>query len=146
MPLVIPEAMNQEHEGLHEQLRRATKMPGAVGKAAKQVAEVLHPHFERENKIALPVIGVIKELAEGKASPDFTRARELTDKFKQEYERMLQEHVEIVKALDQLDKAARRAKKRVVSDFVRKLKLHAKTEEDLTYPAVLLAGKLLQHN
>jgi putative N-acetylmannosamine-6-phosphate epimerase len=146
MPLVIPEAMNQEHEELHEELRRATRIPGAVGEAAKQVAEVLHPHFERENEIALPVIGVIKELAEGKASADFTRARELADKFKQEYERMLQEHVEIVKAFDQLDRAARRAKKKVVSDFVRKLKLHAKTEEDLTYPAVLLAGKLLQHN
>jgi hypothetical protein len=29
---------------------------------------------------------------------------------------------------------------------VRKLKLHARTEEDLTYPAVLIAGKLLKQN
>jgi len=57
---------------------------------------------------------------------------------------MLQEHVEIVKALDQLGAVAKKAKKKNVIEFVRKLKLHAKTEEDLTYPAVLMAGKLLQ--
>lgn len=125
-------------------MRKATRMPGKVGKAAKQVAQVLHPHFERENELALPVIGIARELAEDKASADFPKALELSEKFKAEYARMLQEHVEIVKALDELEKAARKAKKGAVIDFVRKLKLHAKTEEDLTYPAVLMAGKLVK--
>lgn len=136
--------MKEEHEELHGELRKATKMPGAVGKAAKQVAQVLHPHFERENELALPVIGIARELAEGKTSPDFSGALELFEKFKLEYEKMLQEHAEIVKALDELEKAAKKAKKTAVVDFVRKLKLHARTEEDLTYPAVLMAGKLLE--
>jgi hypothetical protein len=35
MPLRIPEAMVLEHEELHEELRKATRMPGKVGKAAK---------------------------------------------------------------------------------------------------------------
>jgi len=94
----------------------------------------------------LPVIGVTRELAEEKASPDFPKALELFEKFKPEYDKMLQEHVEIVKALNELEKAARKAKKAAVVDFVRKLKLHAMTEEDLTYPAVLMAGKLLKQN
>lgn len=146
MPIGIPEAMKEEHEELHKELRRATKMPGQVGKAAKHVAEVLHPHFEKENELALPVIGVARELAEGKASPDFPKAMELYEKFKAEYEKMLQEHVEIVKALDELHKVAKKAGKATVVGFVRKLKLHAKTEEDLTYPAVLMAGRLLRQN
>ena len=146
MPLKIPEAMELEHEELHEELRRATRMSGRVGATAKKVAQVLHPHFERENELALPVIGVTRELAEEKASPDFPKALELFEKFKPEYDKMLQEHVEIVKALNELEKAARKAKKAAVVDFVRKLKLHAMTEEDLTYPAVLMAGKLLKQN
>ncbi len=56
---------------------------------------------------------------------------------------MLQEQVEIVKALDELEKAARRAKKQSVVRFVERLKAHARTEEDLTYPTVLMAGRLL---
>jgi len=144
MPLGIPKAMEEEHEELHQELRKATKIPGKVGQVAVRVAEVLHPHFERENELALPVIGVARELVEGMSSPDFPKALELADKFKLEYDKMLQEHVEIVKALDELEKAAKRAKKQSVIGFTRKLKAHAKTEEDLTYPAVLMAGKLLK--
>jgi hypothetical protein len=146
MPLKIPETMELEHEELHKELRKATRAPGKVGTAAKHVAQVLHPHFERENELALPVIGVVRELAEDRTSPDFPKALELFQKFKPEYEKMLQEHVEIVKALDELEKAAKKAKKTRVIDFVQKLKLHAKTEEDLTYPAVLMAGKLLKQS
>ena len=125
-------------------MAKATKVKGSVGEAAKRVAQVLHPHFERENELALPVIGVIRDLAEDRTSPDFAKALELTEKFKLEYEKMLQEHMEIVKALDVLEKAGKQAKKQTVVEFVRKLKLHAKTEEDLTYPAVLMTGKLIR--
>ena len=135
--------MEEEHEELHRELRRITKMRGKIGGAAMRVAEVLHPHFERENELALPVIGVARELVEGKSSPDFPNALELANKFKDEYQNMIQEHVEIVKALDELEKVARRAKKQAVIRFTRKLKAHARTEEDLTYPAVLMTGKLL---
>ncbi len=92
------------------------------------------------------MIGVAKELAEDKASPDFPKASELAGKFKLEYEKMLQEHEEIVKALNELEKAGKQAKKYAVVEFARKLKLHAKTEEDLTYPAVLIVGKLLRES
>jgi putative N-acetylmannosamine-6-phosphate epimerase len=144
MPLGIPDAMSEEHEELHAELAKATKIGGKVGKAARHVAELLHPHFERENELALPVIGVTRELAQDETSPDFAKALQLADKFKDEYEKLLQEHAEIVKALDGLEKAANAAKKRAASEFVKKLKLHAKTEEDLTYPAVLMAGILLR--
>lgn len=135
--------MEEEHEELHQELRKATKIRGKVGEAAVRVTEVLHPHFARENELALPVIGVARELVEGKSSPDFPKALELADKFKLEYEKMLQEHVEIVKALDELEKAATKAKKQHVIEFTIKLRAHAKTEEDLTYPAVLMIGRLL---
>jgi hypothetical protein len=143
MPVEIPEAMAEEHKELHRDLRKATLARGEVGKAAKEVAKVLHPHFERENELALPVIGVAREVAEGKTPPDVSRALKLTEQFKAEYEKMLHEHVEIVKALEALERAARKAKRREVIEFTRKLKFHAKTEEDLTYPAVLMVGKLL---
>ena len=138
--------MEEEHEELHAELAKATKMWGKVGEAAKKVAEVLHPHFEKENEIALPVVGVARELAEGKTSPDFDKALELNDRFKAEYEKMLQEHLEIVRTLDSLGKIAKTYKKKDVLEFVRKLKNHAKIEEDLTYPAVLMVGKLLKHS
>jgi len=144
MPLEIPESMKEEHEELHEELKKATEVPGEIGQAARKVAQILHPHFEKENELALPEIGVARELAEGKISPDFTAAKELCNRFSLEYPKMLQEHVDIVKALDELEKAAKTARKRNVVEFARKLKLHAETEEALTYPAALMIGKLLK--
>ena len=136
--------MREEHEELHRELKRATMIPGKVGEAAKRVAEVLHPHFEKENAIALPELGVARELAEGKTSTDFPKALKLCDKFKLEYPEMLKEHVAIVKALNELEKNADIAKKRSVVEFSKRLKLHAQTEEALTYPAALMIGKQLK--
>ena len=106
MPLGIPEAMREEHEELHRELVKATYLPGHLGEAAKRVAQILHPHFEKENELALPVIGVARELAEGKMPADFEKVLDLHDRFKNEYAKMLQEHVEILKALDELEKNA----------------------------------------
>jgi hypothetical protein len=136
--------MMEEHEELHDELKKATMIRGEVGKAAKHVADVLHPHFEKENQLALPIIGITRELGEGKSSEDYSKALELFERFRPEYENMLKEHTEIVTALEKLQAAARKAKNRAVLKFAHKLKLHAKTEEDLTYPAVLMAGRLLK--
>lgn len=145
MPLRIPETMNEEHEELHRDLARATKLRGHLGEAAGRVAKVLRPHFERENEIALPVIGVARELAEGKSSLDFAKALQFAETFRSEYPKMLQEHAEILKALDELEQSAKAAERFDVVRLARRLKLHARTEEDLTYPAVLIIEKYLNH-
>jgi hypothetical protein len=137
--------MDEEHEELHKELFEATKQKGKVGEASRRVAELLHPHFEKENELALPVVGIARELAEGKTSPDSHKALELYEKFKAEYPKMLQEHREIVKALDELQEVATAANYQPGVEFAQKLRLHAEIEESLTYPAVLLVGSLLKH-
>jgi hypothetical protein len=87
---------------------------------------------------------VTRELAEGKISSDFKRALDLYEKIKEEYSLMLQEHGEILKALDELERLARGANEKEAVEFTRKLRLHARTEEALVYPAVPMAGKLLE--
>jgi hypothetical protein len=52
-PIQIPEAMRAEHAELHAALVEATRAPDPVGEAAREVARVLHPHFVREEQIAL---------------------------------------------------------------------------------------------
>jgi len=63
--LMIPQSLQTEHEEIHEALTNATRAPGRVGAAAKELAAVLHPHFERENQIALPPLGLLAPLAAG---------------------------------------------------------------------------------
>jgi hypothetical protein len=53
----IPKSIRVEHEEIHSTLAEATKAAGAVGVAARELAQVLHPHFVREEQIALPPLG-----------------------------------------------------------------------------------------
>lgn len=50
----IPAPLRAEHAALHDKLAAATRESGAVGEAAREVARLLHPHFEREEEFAMP--------------------------------------------------------------------------------------------
>ncbi len=150
MALSAPDAMEQEHLELHRELEAATRLPGKVGAAAKAVAAALHPHFIKEEEFALPPLGVIRRLARSKAgrlaepSRDEAKAMELSDLLKAELPKMLREHRAIVAALERLERAARSAGRPEVVSFAAKLRLHAQTEEQLTYPAAILVGEYLK--
>ena len=59
MRFQIPKPLQVEHEELHATLVKATKSPGAVGEAAREVARLLHPHFVREEEFALPPLALL---------------------------------------------------------------------------------------
>ena len=68
----------------------------------------------------------------------------MTDRFKDELPKMLREHKAIVTLLRKLSAAARREKKPMHARFAEKLMLHAKTEEEVFYPAAILVGEYLK--
>ena len=57
---------------------------------------------------------------------------------------MLAEHQSIVAALDKLSAAAKEAGKLEYVEFAEDLKLHAQTEEEVTYPAAILIGEYVR--
>ncbi len=99
MEFEILAPMTAEHEELHAQLVKATKEGGEVGEAAKGVAELLHPHFVKEEEYALPPLGLLSPLAEGKVLPEAEKVLPMTDRLKAEMHEMLGEHKKIVAAL-----------------------------------------------
>ena len=142
--LGVPKIVSEEHHALHEELEAAIKAGGKTGEAAKLVEERLAPHYRKEEEYALPQLGLLVELAEGKTSPDAKRAIELSDKLKAELPKMLEEHKSIVEALDALKKAATEEKSEIGLKFVETLSHHAVNEEQVMYPAAILVGEYLK--
>jgi hypothetical protein len=142
--LPIPQSILAEHKALHEVLGRAVREPGALGSAARDVEEALHPHFLREEEIALPPLALLPMLARGETSPDMARVLNMTNELEKELPQMLAEHKKILLALDALRKAARAAGKHDYVEFADELTLHAQNEEQVTYPAALLVGRYLK--
>jgi hypothetical protein len=144
MEFKIPQSLQAEHQELHSELAEATKAGGRVGEAAKEVARVLHPHFVKEEEYAMPPLGMLPVLAEGKVTPDMASALVMTDKLRAELPEMLKEHKAIVAALDLLVNAAKAENKLEFVRFGEKLMLHAQTEEEVLYPASILIGEYLR--
>lgn len=142
--IVIPEAMRIEHTELHDALEAATQAPGRVGEAARAVALVLHPHFEREEQIALPPLGLLHELASGTVTPAMTAVLPLTDSLKAELPRMLEQHAAIGAALRKLAEVARAEGASDHAHLAERILLHAQNEEQVTYPAAILVGEYVR--
>jgi hypothetical protein len=144
MDFVIPTSLQQEHETLHEELRRATQAEGQVGEAARALARLMHPHIVKEDRIALPPLGLLAALARGEAGAGMAEVLALTDRLEAEMPSMLAEHEGIVGALRRLEAAAAEAGREDIVAFARRLTLHARTEEEVMYPAAVLVGRYLR--
>ncbi len=140
----IPESLKLEHEELHADLVSATKAGGKTGEAAKDVAKVLHDHFVKEEEFALPPIGLLAALARGEVDKEMRGVLIMTERLKADLPEMLREHQAVVAALAQLAAAAEKEKLPEHARFAEKLALHAKTEEDVLYPAAILVGEYLK--
>lgn len=139
----IPEPLRIEHELLHSRLAAATREPGEVGEAAREVARLLHPHFVREEEFALPPLGLLHRLASEGVKPDMAEVLPMTTRLKAELGHMVAEHQEIVAALRKLRAAADAAHKAEHVQFADALVLHAQTEEQVLYPAAVLVGEII---
>jgi len=140
----IPESIRAEHEAIHEELVQATKLPGRVGAAARELAGVLHPHFVREEEIALPPLGLLAPLARGESTAEMREVLRMTDALRAELPRMLEEHKAIRAATIRLGEVARAESNSVVARLADQLLLHAQSEEELFYPAAILVGDLVR--
>lgn len=144
MKFTIPLPLQNEHEALHERLRLATQAGGEVGEAAKTLAQLMHPHFIKEDEFALPPLGLLAALARGEWSAEMAEVLTLTDQLEAELPQMLAEHQSIVTALKTLRDAASRSGRSDIVTFTEALTEHARTEEEVMYPATVLVGQLVR--
>lgn len=140
----IPQSIRTEHERIHNALVSAGKAPGRVGEAARELARVLHPHFQREEQIALPPLGLLAPLAAGEFNAAMQSVLPMTDALSKELDQMLREHGDISVAARRLQQLAAEDGNRDVEGLARELLAHAKSEEEVFYPAAILVGEVVR--
>jgi Hemerythrin HHE cation binding domain len=140
----VPEGMKAEHDQLHADLAALTQVGGRTGEAAIAVAEVLEPHFVKENEYALPPLALLVPLSQGKFEAEMAGVLELTDRLEAEMPTMHSEHEEIAAALKVLNDAAIAENNPAGVQFAEELTAHAHEEEEVLYPASLLIGRYVK--
>ena len=144
MEINIPASLKAEHDQLHEELAKAMQSGGRTGEAALEVARRLHPHFLKEEEYALPPLGILQHLAKGFIDPDMKPVLAMTERFKNHLPEMLAEHRAIVHELERLIKIAKEENQPQMVLFAEKLMMHARAEEEVTYPTAVLIGEYLK--
>jgi hypothetical protein len=142
--LPVPRSVVAEHSAIQNELLALTLRQSTVGKAARAVAALLEPHFEREEQIALPPLTLLQPLATRSAVVQPARIVALADSLRAELPRMLQEHKKIAAAVSRLEQAALAARDDRAIAFAYRLQLHALNEEEIMYPAAILVAEVVR--
>lgn len=138
--LRVPESLTEEHHELFHELKELASEKNETGKAVRELLAILEPHFEKEEESAMPLLGALRPLSEGKALPDPSVAMTLHARFVSEYPEMLEEHSRVKELIEHVRSTAAKDGKPRAAIVMDELALHAKVEEEVLYPAALLVG------
>lgn len=143
MPLAPPSSIEKAHQELLHLLVKVQQSSGKTGSLAENLAKDLQAHMEREENLAMPLLGLLPDLLSKKPSrASAARASRLYAEMRKEYPGMLHGHREIMKLLSRLKKAAAEEGHLTAIRFAEALEQHSREEEEILYPAALLAGRL----
>lgn len=138
--LTSPRSLDEEHDELISRLRDSAKEKSETGRAVAELMDVLEPHFEKEQKIVMPLLGSVSDLVSGEKVSNLNEIATAQIPLLKEYQSMFEEHGRVRKLILKAEKAASREEKRDVIDLLEGLAHHARIEEEVLYPCALLAG------
>lgn len=145
MKAEIPQSIQVEHENLKADFKNVIASGGKVAQKAEILADVLYPHFTKEEETMLPQLGLLLILAGGKWDIESEDILLTADRLQAEFQELKKEHEKILKALEGLKSAAKEENNFYAEKFVYDLSLHAQIEEQVLYPAVVVIGRYLDH-
>jgi hemerythrin-like domain-containing protein len=143
MPLSAPPSMEKEHEEIWQLLLRIQHLSGKTGSIAEKLAKDLKAHIDKEESLALPLLGILRDIADGKLKNGVAkRASLLGYKLEKEYLGMLHGHKEMYKILERLKRVGAEEGHLTAVRFAEALEAHSKQEEEVLYPAAIVAGQM----
>ena len=142
MPLSAPPSMEKEHQDIWQLFMGVQNLPGKTGAIAGKLAKELKLHIDKEESLALPLLGILRDLADGKLSASTAkRASIVSLRFEKEYPGMLHGHKELYKLLERLRDVADKEGHLTAVRFAVMVEKHSQEEEEVLYPAAILAGR-----
>ena len=138
--LQAPGSLEEEHRELFRELVELESEGGETGKAVKELLAVLEPHFEKEERVVMPLLGALRPLSDRKPMRNPSEAMSLYKRLSSDYPKMLREHGQVKKLIERTRIAAARVGESRALTVLDELEHHAKVEEEVLYPAAMLVG------
>lgn len=143
MALSAPPSVERAHQELLQLLVVIQRLHGKTGDCATEVAKYLQPHQDREDECALPLLGLLQDLATRKLTlAEARRAARIYARMKEEYPRLTEEHMELFRLVEQLRASGMEEGHLTAIRFADTWERHTQDEDELLFPAALLAGRI----
>lgn len=139
-----PSSIKREHEQLLEQVHAFTLFQDSAGLAAIKLNELMQHHFQEEEDYVLPPLGLLPFLASGQLPEHSSEIISLTGKLESQMEHLNAEHQLIKAYVDELLKTKAALDHPEIKSLENQLEQHAKTEEEIYFPAAIMVGKYLK--
>jgi iron-sulfur cluster repair protein YtfE (RIC family) len=136
----IPESVREEHEEIFSGFRKLSKENSRTGKAVRELLKALEPHFEKEDEVAMPLLGAVARISKGQTGKGLEQVILLQERLANELDTMVAEHKTIGSYVASAEEAAEDEKNSMALSMLGALEHHAKMEEEVLYPAAMLAG------
>src|SRR6266705_1346512 len=134
MPLSAPASLVKEQQEIWRLLMGVQNLSGKTGSIAEKVAVDLKSNIDREESLALPLLGILRDLVNGKlTNASARRASSIYVKFEKEYPGMLHGHKELYKMLERLKKVGAEEGHLTAVRFAEALEKHSQEEEEVLY-------------
>lgn len=140
----VPSSIKNEHDSLLARLHVITMFQDSTGIVAMKLLELMEHHFTEEEDFVLPPLGLLPSLASGAIPETSEEVIQLTEKLKSQLTHMSVEHQLIKASTDELLHAAGKDNHPEIITFVRDVHKHATIEEEVYFPAAILAGEYLK--
>lgn len=139
-----PQPILNSHENLYSELQNIIDFGGNVAEKAKVLYEVMHNHFEKEEKYALPPLSFLLDLAKGDWEINSDEAIKMSDKLQTKLAELKEDHENIIKSLEELNIIAEVENNALAKQFAKSLVIHAEIEDQVLYPTTILIGNYLK--
>lgn len=140
-----PKPLKNGHENLYADIEDIVAFDGLIGEKARELADILHPHFKKEEEFVLPPLSLLLALSEGNWEIDSETAIEMANKLQVKLTEMQNEHDYINSILVKLREIALKESNQKVIRFANDLVLHVEIEDQVLYPATILIGNYLKN-
>lgn len=149
MKIKAPKAITHGHSSLCEELGKIIEHYSNLEKQTHSLNEVMTKHFNKEEKYALPPLGLLLTLSEGNWELGEDVIIEMTNALNSHLAELKKEHTEISENILELKAIAEKENYFDLKRFINNLEIHMELEDQVLYPTSILIGNYfhkLKHN
>ena len=134
------DALRSEHSHLLEKINDLAQRESGSSKIFKELRELSYLHVEREQETIIPLLRYLKLRLDGKTEKYPPNPLELRNRMILGYGALIEDHVHIMNLLEE---AFHETYQVEVTEFVKNIAHHIALEEQVLYPAAMVAVDLI---